>query len=124
MKRPSPREIADRAIQVLDDHKASDIRCLDVSHLTSMMDFMIVATGRSDRHIRSLGDTLIRYCKENGIEVLGSEGQESAEWILVDLIEVVVHVMLPKTREFYELEKLWELSPRADDENRGHLGVQ
>lgn len=124
MKRPSPREIADRAIQVLDDHKASDIRCLEVSHLTSMMDFMIVASGRSDRHVRSLGDALIEYCKDNDIEVLGTEGQESAEWILVDLIDVVVHVMLPKTREFYEIEKLWELSPRADDANRGHLGVQ
>jgi ribosome-associated protein len=124
MKGPSPREIADRAIQVLDDHKASDIRCLDVSHLTSMMDYMIVASGRSDRHVRSLGNALIEYCKENGIEVLGTEGQEAAEWILVDLVDVVVHVMLPKTREFYEIEKLWELSPRADDENRGHLGVQ
>ena len=124
MKGPSPREIADRAIQVLDDHKASDIRCLDVSHLTSMMDYMIVASGRSDRHVRSLGDALIEYCKEQGIEVLGTEGQESAEWILVDLIDVVVHVMLPKTREFYEIEKLWEISPRADDANRGHLGVR
>lgn len=119
-----PRQIADQAIQVLDDHKASDIRCLDVSHLTSLMDFMIVATGRSNRHVRALGDALITYCKENGIEVLGSEGQDAAEWLLVDLVDVVVHVMLPSTRDFYEIEKLWDISPRDDDANRGHIGVR
>ena len=119
-----PRQIADQAIQVLDDHKASDLRCLDVSHLTSLMDFMIVATGRSNRHVRALGDALITYCKENGIEVLGSEGQDAAEWLLVDLVDVVVHVMLPSTRDFYEIEKLWDISPRDDDANRGHIGVR
>jgi ribosome-associated protein len=124
MKGPSPREIADRAVEVLDDHKATDIRCLDVSHLTSMMDYMIVATGRSDRHVRALGDALVSYCEKHGIEVLGTEGQEAAEWLLVDLVDVVVHVMLPRTRDFYEIEKLWDLSPRTEDANRGHLGVQ
>jgi ribosome-associated protein len=123
MKAPSPREIADRAIAVLEDHKATDIRCLDVAHLTSITDYMIVATGRSDRHVRALSNALIEYCKENGIEVLGAEGQDAAEWILVDLVDVIVHVMLPKTRDFYDIEKLWDMSPRADDANRGHLGV-
>jgi ribosome-associated protein len=123
MKRLSPREIADRAIAVLEDHKATDIRCIDVAHLTTMMDYMIVATGRSDRHVRALGDALMTYCKENGIEILGTEGQQSAEWLLVDLADVVVHVMLPRTREFYDIEKLWELSPRQADANRGHLSV-
>jgi ribosome-associated protein len=123
MKRLSPREIADRAIAVLEDHKATDIRCIDVAHLTTMMDYMIVATGRSDRHVRALGDALVTYCKENGIEVLGTEGQQSAEWLLVDLADVVVHVMLPRTREFYDIEKLWEMSPRQADANRGHLSV-
>jgi ribosome-associated protein len=89
-----------------------------------MMDYMIVASGRSDRHVRSLGDALIQYCREHGIEVLGTEGQEGGEWILVDLVDVVIQVMLPKTREFYEIEKLRDLSPRAEDANRGHLGVQ
>jgi ribosome-associated protein len=124
MKALSPREIAARATAVLQDHKASDIRCLDVSHLTSIMDYMIVATGRSDRHVRGLGDALTEYCRDHGIEVLGTEGQEAAEWILVDLVDVVVHVMLPKTREFYDIEKLWDMSPRADDANRGHLGIR
>lgn len=119
-----PRRIADLAIQVLDDHKASDLRCLDVSHLTSLMDFMIVATGRSSRHVRALGDALTTFCKENGIEVLGSEGQDSAEWLLVDLADVVVHVMLPSTRDFYEIEKLWDISPRDDDADRGRIGIR
>lgn len=124
MKAPSPREIADRLLAVLDDHKAIDVRCLDVAHLTSMMDYMIVATGRSDRHVRALGDAIVEYCKANGIQVLGSEGQEAAEWLLVDLVDVVVHVMLPRTRAFYEIEKLWDISPREEDANRGHLGVR
>lgn len=124
MESLNPRQIADLAIQVLDDHKATDIRCLNVAHLTSMMDFMIVATGRSDRHVRSLGDALIMACRETGVQVLGSEGQEAAEWLLVDLVDVVVHVMLPRTREFYEIEKLWDISLRDDDANRGNLGVR
>ena len=124
MKSFSPRAVADEAVRVLDDHKAADIRCLEVSHLTSMMDYMIVATGRSDRHVRSLGEALITHCKENGIEVLGAEGQDAAEWLLVDLVDVVVHVMLPRTRDFYDIEKLWDISPRADDANRGHLGLR
>jgi len=123
MKGLSSREIADRAIEVLDDHKASDIRCLDVSHLTSMMDYMIVASGRSDRHVRSLGNALIDYCRAHDIDVLGTEGQDGGEWILVDLVDVVVHVMLPKTRDFYDIEKLWDLSPRAGDADRGHIGI-
>jgi ribosome-associated protein len=119
----SPRKIADYAISVLEDHKATDIRCLDVSHLTSIMDYMIVATGRSDRHVRALGDALVESCKEQGIEILGSEGKEAGEWLLVDLVDVVVHVMLPRTREFYDIEKLWDISPRVDDANRSHIGV-
>ncbi|MDX1561720.1 MAG: ribosome silencing factor [Gammaproteobacteria bacterium] len=124
MKSLSPKQIADRALSVLDELKAQDIRCLEVGHLTSMMDFMIVATGRSDRHVRAIGDALIEYCKENELTILGSEGQDAAEWLLVDLVDVVVHIMLPKTRDFYEIEKLWEIAPRRDDANRNHLGIQ
>lgn len=123
MRSLSPRQIADHAIQVLDDHKATDIRCLDVSHLTTLMDFMIVATGRSDRHVRSLGDALVESCKDDGIEVLGMEGKQSAEWLLVDLVDVVVHIMLPRTREFYEIEKLWDFAPRDENANRDHIGI-
>lgn len=120
----SPQQIAEYAVQVLEDHKATDVRCLNVSHLTSLMDFMIVATGRSDRHVRALGDALVESCKAKGIEILGQEGQEAAEWLLVDLVDVVVHVMLPRTREFYEIEKLWDISPRNDDATSGHFGIR
>jgi ribosome-associated protein len=120
MKPPTPRKIADRAIAVLEDHKATDIRCLEVKHLTSIMDFMIVATGRSDRHVRSLGDALSVECRERGIQVLGTEGKSAGEWLLVDLVDVVVHIMLPRVRAFYEIEKLWDISPRREDANHGH----
>ena len=124
MKGRTPKQIADAAVGVLDDLKATEVRCLDVAHLTTMMDYMIVATGRSDRHVRALGDALVRHCKEQGIQVLGTEGEGAGEWLLVDLVDVVVHIMLPRTRDFYEIEKLWEISPRRDDANRTHLRVR
>jgi ribosome-associated protein len=124
MKALTPRQIADRAIAILEDHKAIDIRCLEVAHLTSIMDFMIVATGRSDRHVRALGDALLEGCGEHRIRVLGIEGQKSGEWLLVDLVDVVVHIMLPRVRDFYEIEKLWDISPRRDDANHSHHGVR
>ena len=124
MKGRTPKQIADAAVGVLDDLKATEVRCLDVAHLTTMMDYMIVATGRSDRHVRALGDALVRHCKEQGIQVLGTEGESAGEWLLVDLVDVVVHIMLPRTRDFYEIEKLWEISPRRDDANRTHLRVR
>lgn len=118
----SPEEIADLAIEALEDLKAIDVQRLDVRHLTSMMDYMIVASGRSDRHVRAIADALVERCKARGVKILGQEGQESGEWILVDLTDVVVHVMLPKTRAFYEIEKLWEIA--RPDADRTHLGVQ
>jgi ribosome-associated protein len=124
-KKPrTPKEIAAFVLEVLDDLKAQDVRCLDVGHLTSMMDFMIVASGRSDRHVRSLDDTLVERCEELGLPLLGMEGQEAGEWVLVDLADVVVHVMLPRTREFYDIEKLWDISTPRDDADRNSLGVQ
>jgi ribosome-associated protein len=124
MNRPTPRNIADRALAVLEDHKAIDIRCLEVAHLTSLMDYMIVATGRSDRHVRALGNALVEDCRERHIQVLGTEGKNAGEWLLVDLVDVVIHIMLPRVRDFYEIEKLWDITPRKDDANHGHQRVQ
>jgi ribosome-associated protein len=124
VKLPATKKIADRAIAVLEDHKAIDIRCLDVRHLTSLMDYMIVATGRSDRHVRSLGSALLEDCRERDLEVLGTEGEKGGEWLLVDLVDVVVHIMLPRVRDFYEIEKLWDISPRRDDANHAHQRIQ
>jgi ribosome-associated protein len=122
-KRLTPRELADVAVAALEDVKANDVVCLPVGHLSSMMDYMVIASGRSDRHVRSLADALLERCKTSRIRVIGHEGQEAGEWILVDLADVIVHVMLPKTREFYELEKLWGISIPGGNADRGRVGV-
>lgn len=100
--------------EALADLKAQAIQSLDVRHLTAMTDTMIIASGRSDRHVRSIADAVIEKAKEAGFEPLGVEGQDSGEWVLVDLADVVVHVMLPRAREFYNLEKLWDISARDE----------
>ncbi|HVS25674.1 MAG TPA: ribosome silencing factor [Gammaproteobacteria bacterium] len=106
---PSALQAAERA---LDDLKALDVSVLDVRHLTTVTDTMIVACGRSDRHVRAIAGAVVDKCKREGYRPIGVEGEKSGEWVLVDLGDVVVHVMLPRTREFYSLEKLWTLSER------------
>ena len=91
----------------LEDMKARDLRVLDVRGLTSVTDYLLIASGTSDRHVRSLAQALVESAKQAGLSPLGVEGQESGEWVLVDLVDVVVHVMQPRTREFYKLEDLW-----------------
>jgi ribosome-associated protein len=118
------KALADEVIVVLDDGKGQAIECLDVRHLTTMMDYMIIATGRSARHVRALADALVDYGKARQWPVLGQEGKEAGEWILVDLCDVVVHVMQPRTRDFYELEKLWNISRPGGNADSSRLGVQ
>lgn len=102
-------QLAQLIEQTLDDNKAADIKVLDVSELTSVTDRMIIATGRSERHTRSLANQVIEAVKEQGIKPLGIEGDESGqgEWVLVDLAYAVVHLMVQETRDFYNLEALW-----------------
>jgi ribosome-associated protein len=97
----------------LDDLKATDISVLDVRHLTTVTDTMIVASGRSDRHVRAIADEVVVQCKKEGYRPIGVEGQKVGEWVLVDLGDVVVHVMQPRAREFYNLEKLWDMTATA-----------
>jgi ribosome-associated protein len=120
-KRPAPKRLtpAELALKVLDDLKAQSVVQLDVRHLTSMTDTMIIASGRSDRHVRSIAQALVEAAKAAGYAPLGVEGEGSGEWVLVDLGDVVTHVMLPRAREFYSLEKLWDIAPR---EGRGGVG--
>jgi ribosome-associated protein len=97
----------------LDDMKAVNVRVLDVRGLTDFADIMIIASGNSDRHVRSIADRVVERVKAAGMRPLGVEGAREGEWVLVDLNDVVVHVMLPRVRELYGLEHLWE-APEID----------
>ena len=99
---------------ILDELQAADVRLLDVRSQTAMTDFMLVATGRNARHIRALADRLIERNKKAGHGVVGVEGLQWCEWVLVDLGDLVVHLMRRETREFYKLEDLWEFDSAAD----------
>jgi len=97
----------------LADMKAVNVRVLDVRGLSDVADYMVIASGNSDRHLRSIADRVIQMAKAAGHRPLGVEGEQQGEWVLVDLPDVMVHVMLPRTREFYQLEHLWD-APRAE----------
>lgn len=94
-------------LDTLDDMKARDIQVLDVRGKTAVTDFMIIASGTSDRHVKAIAETVAFRAKDAGETPLGTEGLTEGEWALVDLNGVVVHVMLPKVRDFYNLERLW-----------------
>ncbi|MEJ2602419.1 MAG: ribosome silencing factor [Gammaproteobacteria bacterium] len=107
-------ELRDLIVDALEDLKARDIKALDVRHLTTITDYMVIASGTSDRHVKSIADRVIERAQEAGIRPYGVEGQEKGDWILVDLQDALVHVMQPDTRDFYNLEKLWDISsPRS-----------
>jgi ribosome-associated protein len=97
----------------LEDMKAVNVKKLDVRELTDIADTMVIASGNSDRHVRSIAENVVEKAKAAGFRPLGVEGARDAEWVLVDLQDILVHVMLPRVREFYGLEKLWEPAPRA-----------
>lgn len=100
-------QLVDLVVEALEDVKAKDIRIVDVRGKTAITDIMVIASGTSDRHVKALTDNVVIKAKDAGVKPLGVEGQDSREWMLVDLNDVVVHVMLPEVRDFYNLEKLW-----------------
>ena len=108
-------ELKSIALKALEDLKGVDIVDFDVRDMTTVTDVMIIASGTSDRHVKSLADAVVMACKKAGVPPLGVEGEQEGEWVLVDLGDVVVHVMQPRIREFYALEKLWSVT----EESRG-----
>jgi len=107
------------AIAALEDLKGVDIADFDIREKSSMADCMIVATGTSQRHVRSLANNVRQQAKDAGSSPLGVEGEDSGEWVLVDLGDVIVHVMTAEMREFYSLEKLWSVGPESGGEKPG-----
>jgi ribosome-associated protein len=103
--RPTLRDVVLGALAEL---KAVNVRSLDVRGITDITDTMVVASGTSDRHVKSIADRVVQRCKEAGFRPYGMEGERDGEWVLLDLQDIVLHVMLPRVREFYALEKLWE----------------
>ena len=104
-------QLCELVIEALEAVKAKDIVKLDVRELTTVTDYMIVASGTSNRHVRALADAVAEKSREAGHRPAGIEGEDGSEWVLLDLQDALVHVMLPRVREFYNLEKLWSLSP-------------
>ncbi|MES9844870.1 MAG: ribosome silencing factor [Candidatus Sedimenticola sp. PURPLELP] len=115
-------ELRDLAVEVLEDMKAQDIKVLDVRGKTSITDIMIIASGTSDRHVKSMAESVAFHAKDAGEQPLGTEGLTDGEWALIDLNGVVVHVMQAKVRDFYQLERLWEMDTPADTDNAGKQG--
>jgi ribosome-associated protein len=106
-------QLRDLVIQVLDDMKAQEIKVIDVRGKTSITDIMVIASGTSDRHVKAMAEAVAFRAKEAGEPPLGSEGVNEGEWALVDINGVVVHIMQPRVRDFYQLERLWEMDAPA-----------
>lgn len=100
-------QLQQRVITALEDLKALKIRQINVEGVASFTDRMIFASGTSNRHVKSIAQSVIDSVKQAGVKPLGVEGEDIGDWILVDLGDVVVHVMLPETRDFYDIERLW-----------------
>ncbi|MGQ0503124.1 MAG: ribosome silencing factor [Panacagrimonas sp.] len=105
--------VVDLALAALEDLKAKDVTVLDVRGLTTITDTMVICSGTSTRHVKSIAQAVVEKCKDNGHRPMGVEGLDDSEWVLVDLGEVVVHAMQVQARAFYQLEKLWDMKEHA-----------
>ncbi len=103
----SPQQLVDLAVNALEDLKAEDIEVLDVREMTTVCDYMIIASGSSSRKVKAMADAVVEAAKHAGEQPVGTEGEQTSEWILIDLGDVIVHAMQREPRLFYQLEKLW-----------------
>lgn len=110
--------------EALDDVKARDVEVIDVRGKSSITDFMMIASGTSKRHVVSLAQAVSDKVKQSGIEPIGTEGQSDGDWVLVDLGELVVHIMMPDARSYYDLERLWRFDSSEDEVVEANVGVQ
>jgi len=106
-------------VEALEDVKGIDIITLDVTGVTDVADQMVFVTGTSKRQVKALANSVLEKTREIGVRAIGSEGKESSEWVLIDFADVVVHVMLPDAREFYDLERLWTATASRRDSRSG-----
>ena len=109
-------QLKDLIVDALDDAKGVEIVALDVMDLTDVTDHMVIVTGTSNRHVRSMCDRVIEACRASGERPLGVEGEDTGEWVLIDMTDVVVHVMLSAARELYDLERLWSDLGQVDSD--------
>ncbi len=113
MKSMTTEQLCALVVEALEELKAKDIKVMDVRGKSSITDMMVVATGTSDRQVKALASKVIEKVKQHDVQPLGVEGEQAGEWIVVDLVDVVVHIMLPEVRAFYNLEKLWDTNAPA-----------
>jgi len=108
------RDLLELTLTTLDDMKANAVNNMNIAKLTSVSDFMIFSTGNSSRHVRSIADKIAENVKKEGHSIIGIEGYERSQWVLIDLGNIIVHIMLAETREFYKLEDLWSQDFREE----------
>jgi ribosome-associated protein len=109
------QKLLNTVIDAIEDLKGQSLKTLDVRGLTTITDYMVIVSGTSGRHVKSIANNVIDRAAGIGVKPLGIEGTEQGEWILIDLGDVVVHVMQPAVRDFYQLERLWEMGEQAAD---------
>jgi ribosome-associated protein len=112
---PSAQAMLQQVHAAVDNLKAKDVVEIDVRGKTSVCDYIVIASGTSTRHVKSIADEVVKQVKQLGVMPLGVEGEREAEWVLVDLGDIVLHVMLPRVREFYALERLWTVGDQPPD---------
>ncbi|HVI57577.1 MAG TPA: ribosome silencing factor [Luteimonas sp.] len=122
---PPPADVLLKSVRdAVAELKANDVVEIDVRGKTSVCDFMVIASGTSTRHVKAIADEVVRFAKKLDCQPLGVEGEREAEWVLVDLGDVVVHVMLPRVREFYALERLWTVGDQPPHEHEEALEAE